>query len=474
MDLKKELSIVINSDRVVDDFDVLEGYSKDLSFVQARMPAVVVYTENKDEVSAVIKFANKKKIPVTPRSSVVSFYGAGIPSQGGIILDLSRMKKIIAINKGDKRIQLEPGVTYADIIEPLAKEGMYVCTPLFPHPQKSVITSAMENEVLANPKFEYGEVFQTSEMILPNGDLYYTGTAIAHGHVGRGIAELCIPSNRLFKGAQGTLGVITYSFLKIEWTPPMDKLAFIAVDKLSSLEDFIYNLARLNLGNELFILNNLDIATIFAESEDDIPKLREEVPPYVLAIVMSGGHYFPEERIAYEEEALLELAKEVNLNVQFSMPGVLSGVHRMKAMLRKPWDKEVYWKSRYKGACQDLYFVTTMEKAEAFTGAVKAIAAKNGLTDVGVYVQPIERGRAVQCAYHFYYDGENQIETQKVKKAWLEGSFAALSMGGLFVNPYGSQAEMVYSRAAKWGNVLKVVKEAFDPNNIMNPGKLCF
>lgn len=474
MDLKKELAAFVSSDRVVDDIDVLESYSQDLSFVKARMPSMVVYAKNRDEVSEVIKFANENKIPVTPRASAVSFYGAGIPSQGGIILDLSRMKKIIAINKGDKRVQVEPGVTYADIVEPLAQEGMYVCTPLFPHPQKSVVTSAMENEVLANPKFEYNEVFQTSEMILPNGDLYYTGTAIAQGHVGRGIAEMCIPSNRLFKGAQGTLGVITYSFLKIEWLPPMDKLAFISFESLGAAETFIYKLARLNLGNECFILNNIDLAAIFAESDEDIAKLSDEIPAYVLALVMSGGQYFPEEKIAYEEEALLDLAKELNLKAEFSMPGIIGGAARMKSLLRKPWDKEVYWKFRYKGACQDLFFVTTMDKADGFTAAIKGVAAKYGLGNIGVYVQPIERGRVVQCAYHFYYDGEDQIETQKVYKAWLEGSAVALDMGGLFVNPYGAQAEMVFSRGAKWANMLKTVKQVFDPNDIMNPGKLCF
>ena len=474
MDLQKELSAIISPKRVVDDFDVLESYSKDLSFVPARMPSVVVYAENKDEVAGVIKFANENKIPVTPRSSTVSFYGAGIPYQGGIILDLSRMKKIIAINKGDKRVQVEPGVTYAEIAEPLAKEGLFVCTPLFPHPQKSVVTSAMENEVLANPKYEYNEVFQSSEMILPTGELFYTGTAIAPDHVGRGIPELCIPSNRLFKGAQGTLGAITYSFLKVEHIPPMDKAVFIAADKLSDVESFIYKLARLNLGNECFILNNLDVAAIFAESDNDIAVMSEEIPPYVLVLVISGGQYFPEEKIAYEEEALLELAKEVNLKVQYSMPGIVGGAARLVSMLRKPWDKDIYWKFRYKGACQDLYFITTMEKAETFTAAIKGIAAKYGLGDLGVYVQPIERGRVIQCSYHFYYNPDNKIETQKVQKAWLEGSAVSLDMGGLFVNPYGAQAEMVFSRAAKWGNVLKVVKNAFDPNNIMNPGKLCF
>ncbi|KUO71620.1 MAG: hypothetical protein APF81_01245 [Desulfosporosinus sp. BRH_c37] len=474
MNLQKELSALISSDRVVDDFDVLEGYSKDLSFVKPRMPSVVVYAENKEEVTEVLKFANENKFPVTPRSSVISFYGAGVPTQGGIILDLSRMKKIIAINKGDKRIQLEPGVTYAEIVDPLAKEGMYVCTPLFPHPNKSVITSAMENEVLANPKFEYNEVFQSSEMILPTGALFYTGTAIAPGFVGRGTPELTIPSNKLFKGAQGTLGVITYSFLKLEYLPPMDKLAFIVFDQLSGAEEFIYKLARLNLGNECFILNNLDIAAIFAESDEDIANLSEEVPHYVLALVISGGQYFAEDKIVYEEEALLDLAKECNLKVQFSMPGVVGGAARMQSLLRKPWDREIYWKYRYKGACQDLFFITTMEKADAFTAVIKGIAAKYGVYHVGVYVQPIERGRVVQCTYHFYYDSENKVETQKVQKAWLEGSSAALNMGALFVNPYGAQAEMVYSRAAKYGNVLKVVKQAFDPNDIMNPGKLCF
>ena len=94
MAIKEELVSIVGSEYVSDDPETLEKYSRDYSFVQPRKPGWVVYAKNTEEVQGVVKYANERSIAVTPRSSHVSFFGAGIPSQGGIILDLTRMNRI--------------------------------------------------------------------------------------------------------------------------------------------------------------------------------------------------------------------------------------------------------------------------------------------------------------------------------------------------------------------------------------------
>ena len=107
---------------------------------------------------------------------------------------------------------------------------------------------------------------------------------------------------------------------------------------------------------------------------------------------------------------------------------------------------------------------------------MEEVAAQHGYPtrDIGVYLQPIERGRACFCQDGFHCDPGNAREVDQVRNLYLEASELAISMGGLFTTPYGPWADMVYSRAASYTAVLKVVKNALDPDNILNPGKLCF
>jgi len=134
MAIKETLAGIVGVEHVSDDPETLKEYSRDGSFVQPRMPGCVVYPGNTEEIQGVVKYANERKIPVTPRSSGVSFYGATIPSQGGIILDLKRMNKIIEVDGRNKKVKVEPGVTWAQVQEELAKQGLMVCNPLLPHP----------------------------------------------------------------------------------------------------------------------------------------------------------------------------------------------------------------------------------------------------------------------------------------------------------------------------------------------------
>ena len=86
-------------------------------------------------------------------------------------------------------------------------------------------------------------------------------------------------------------------------------------------------------------------------------------------------------------------------------------------------------------------------------------------------MEVLEEGKGQLVGWH---DPDDARDTEKVRRLYYEASERAISMGGVFTTPYGPWADMVYSRTATYTSVLKLVKHAFDPNNIMNPGKLCF
>jgi hypothetical protein len=149
---------------------------------------------------------------------------------------------------------------------------------------------------------------------------------------------------------------------------------------------------------------------------------------------------------------------------------------RISEILRRPWVDNVYWKFRYKGLCNDIFFYTTLDRVSEFTSSIETLAEKHGYyrRDMSVYLQPIENGRACFCQYGFQSDPNNKEEIDQVRSLYLEASERVVGMGGLFANPYGPWADMVYRNTSTLSAVMKVVKNVVDPNNIMNPSKLCF
>jgi len=477
MKLEKDMADIVGSDNVFDDPETREKYSKDCSFYHASMPSCVVFVKNAGEVQGIVKYANEHMIPVTPRSSGVSFYGAGLPSQGGIILDLTKMNKILKVDPRNKFVKIEPGVTWGQIQEELEKQDVMVCNPLLPHPLKSVLTSSMEREPILIPKSEYDETFLTAEMVLANGELYWTGTAMGKGMASGNFPDCLYPGARLFVGVQGTFGIVTWANIKAEWLPKREKVLFMSFERIEDLAEPIYRIQRRMVGRECFVLNRFNLAAILAEDwPQDFKVLRETLPPWTLILSLAGLHRLPAEKIEYEEEAVREVASELHIDVLPTVSNVSGLGRKISSMLRKPWLRDGYWKFLYKGSCYDIFFHTTLNRVAEFTRAINEVAIKYGYpsNDIGFYLQPIEYGRACYCQYGFHCDPNDVKDVERIRGLYLEASERAISMGGLFVTPYGPWADMVYRRTSTLTAVMKVVKNTLDPNNIMNPGKLCF
>ncbi len=477
MTILSELSSILGADSVSDDAEVLEQYSRDSSFVQPRRPNCVAFVKNADEVQQVVKYANEHRVPITPRSSAISFYGAGIPGEGGIILDFSKMTKIMEINDRDRFVRIEPGVTWAQLQAELDKVGMFVPAPLQVHPQKSVLTSTMEREPNLIPKYEYNETFLTSEMVMPNADMFWTGSAIGKGHNDGINPEGVIPSTRLFLGAQGTLGVATWATMRAFYKPTISKIYFIACDKIEDVVEPSYQILRVRLGSEYLILNNAQLAAMLAKDAAEYADLRDKLPNYTIAVCLCGLSHRPEEKIAYEDEALQEIASRVQFDLLNTVAAIPDLQGHFEQIMRQPWSGQgTYWKFIAKGGRHDIFFQTTLDKVSEFTKAVSEVATKYRypLSDMSIYIQPKEAGRVCYCEYGFSCDPDNEDECDRIKGLYMEASERVFNMGGLFSNPYGAWSEMVYSHATAYVSTLKTVKQIFDPNNILNPGKLCF
>jgi FAD/FMN-containing dehydrogenase len=485
----EELTKIIGHENVVDDLETLEAYAKDMSFVPSIRPKYVARPNNAEEVQAIVKWANRTATPLVPVSSGgPHFRGDTVPSIGGaVIVDLNRMKRIIWISGRQGTAIVEPGVTFGELQKEVAKEGLRLNIPLLPRSSKSVLASLLEREPVTMPKFQWedGDPLGATEVVWANGDLFRTGAGAVFG----GTLEDAIASKsainwpkgpcatdyaKLIQGAQGTMGIVTWASVRCERAPSLQEPFLIGSSNLEHLSEFVYWLLRRRLAEECLVLNNANIAAILAKKwPDEYISLRDTLPPWVFLFSLNGYEYFPEERIAYQSEDMLDIAQRVSVEPVKSIDGLTA--HELLKLLSRPSD-EPYWKLRYKGAYQDIFFLTTLGKVSELVDVMYQAAGRHGypVNDIGVYLQPTVQGCSWHCEFNLFFDPNKSSEVSRVKQLFMDASDTLMARGAYFSRPYGVWADMVYRRDAETTTLLRKVKSIFDPSNIMNPGKLCF
>jgi len=485
MSIIEELREATGDDYASDSIEDRRVYAKDCSMSEERMPNYVAKAGSAVEVQEIIKIANKHRMPVVPCSSGAHFHGNTIPSQGGIILDLRRMNKILRVDDRNRAVMIEPGVTWGQLQLELQKYQSMALIPLAPHPQKSVLTSHLEREPMLVPKFEYSDALLITEVVLPNGELFRTGSACVPGFPEESVSDGVHPEGpgldwwRLFQGAQGTLGVITWANVKFEYRPKMNKTFFISFNRIEDSIEPIYRIQHRMIGQECLLLDNTSLAAILSEgSPERYHSFKRILPRWLLLLIVSGGPKRPEEKIAYEENALKELFTDLTYcDLQSSLSGVVGLERRLPDLLRDGWHGErQWWKFVNNRGCQDLFFISVVSRVAEFTETIFRIAVKHGYPrdEIGFYVQPLERGRACHFECSFYHNTSDTREVDRIRRLYNETCETLMDMGAFFSRPYGIQADLVYQRATEYTAVLRKIKGMLDPNHIMSPGRLCF
>ena len=489
------LKAIVGADRVSTDHKTLEKYRQDQSFVRPCLPDYAVFAESVPEIQGVIKAANESKTPVVPVSSGMNLRGAAIPKEGGIILDLSLMNKIIQVTERERWAVVEPGVTYGQLTEELRKRGLRVMMPLGTPQSRSVISSIIERDpTLAAASFEYGNsIHMEIELVLPTGVVWRMGKWRRRlkgqwSTPGGGGLHGDTPYPWLWHKAQGTLGVITGMVVKAEHIPRASKVFVLPFDNLAETIEPVRKIQRKELGLECFLLNNLNLAAVMAQ-DWDIPEsfpcqkvpsnefnsLRERLPRWTLIIHLAGLLYFPEEKVAYEEEDLRGVCTEMGLSPTQTLAGEPGLERTLLDLILHPW--LALKKANFKGSFHPVTLHTTLNRVPEFEKAVFDLAQKHGypLSEIGQYLLPIERGRNCHYEIDFHCDLDDPEELQRVKKLWLEANEVCVNMGAVLDKPYGPSADMIYRRYdSSYVSLIKNLKKELDPNNIMNPGQLCF
>jgi FAD/FMN-containing dehydrogenase len=483
--MKEDLIGILGKENVFDDEKTLRKYSSDQSFEIPQTADLVVFVQSVEQVQDVIKYANEKKIPVVPLSSGLNFHGAAVPKKGGILLNLSRMNRIIDIDEDNWFVVIEPGVTFSQLQDALEKKGLRAMIPFGAHPDRSALTSWVErDQALAAASFEYGnDLLMDTEIVLPDGELFKTGLWSAGGKPGSHMGPVRSMLYRFWSAAQGTLGIITKACFKVEHLPVDRKVYALQFESFKEVIEPLKAIQYSEIGLECFLLNHFNMASLFSlswqvpntfpaqqASSNEFESLRSRVPLWTLIICLNGALELGAEKIAYQEDALQKISSKMNL-IPYNVTDKEDFL--LKEMLR-PWN--ILKKFCFRGSVQDLSFKTPLKRVPEFQKIIAEIAEKYDypIEDIGGYVLPVERCRAVHCEFDFHYNPDNTAEKDRINRLWLETSEKLIEAGAFFDRPYGAWAGMMYSRTGEYTNKLKELKKEFDPNNILNPGHLCF
>ena len=484
---KEELGEIFGPENVKDDAETLEAYSRDESFIHPLKPRYVVKAQNAAQVQKLVQWANRTLTPLVPLSSgPPHFRGDTVPSApGAVMIDLSGMKRIIHVNERNRMVIIEPGVTYAQLQLELARYGLRVSSPLAPRAKKSVIGALLEREPIVIPRYQWTmlDPLRCTEVVWGDGQRMTTGEAgssdTLEAEWARKLAQVTPtgPAQTNFykftSAAQGSMGIVTWASIKCELLPRIHKLFFVPAPKLEDLLDLTYSILRIRFGDELLILNHWNLAMLLGRNAGQTSALAGKMPRWVLLISIAGRERLPEEKVAYQEKDIAEMAQKFGLQLVPAVPGA-SGAEVSKAILNPCG--EPYWKLAYKSGCQDLFFLNTLDRSPEFVKTVYTVAEDQGYPtwEIGIYIQPAHQGASCHIEFDLPFDRNNPAEVNRMKEFFIKASEEMLKQGAYYSRPYGIWSPMAFNRDAQTTVVLRKIKGIFDPNNILNPGKLCF
>lgn len=483
------LEEIVGKENVLDSPEILDSYTGDMSFVPRVRPRCVVRPGNAQEVQQIVKWANETGTPLVPVSSgSPHFRGDTVPRIGGaVIVELGRMKSIMHIDAKNRVAMVEPGVTYGELQVELKKAGLEAYMPLCPRASKSVVASMLEREPITMPAHHWDatDPYLCVETIFGTGDVLRTSEAAGPQSTEEkwkmgcsqmtpyGIAQM--DENKLLSGAQGTLGIITWASMKCRMASKFSRTFLVPSDDITPLLDLSYRLLRVRQSDHLFIVNGLNLACLVAQDPQEIKALAEVLPAWVFVVSFEGNGDLPEDKVAWQEADFRDMAAHVG--GQLAPATSIAGAHadELSGILSRP-SEEPYWKLRYKGGCSELFFLTTLDKTPTFANEVSLLSQSQRIspTDIGVYIQPVVQGTSCHCEFDIFYDPSNAAEMEGTKRLVSQGAIDLANMGAFFSRPYGAWAKVAYARATETATMQRKIKKIYDPNNVLNPGQLCF
>jgi len=452
-EVKQHLKDILGPENFTDSLIDLIAYSKDASEFKHR-PEAAVWPTSTAQISSILSLANQEKFPVTPRGAGTSLAGLTVPQHGGLVLDLGRMNKILEIRIEDRLAVVQAGVVYADLERALAVHGFF-----FPPDPASGAVCTLGGNVATNAGGIKGAKYGTTrdyvlglEVVLPDGRVLHTGSKCMKSVSGYDLT-------RIFVGSEGTLGVVTEITLKINPKPLVTRTAMATFADLEDAGRAVSEVMRSGmLPRALEVVDQQTLVAINQNTDLNLPLVE------ALLVVETDG--YTKEENDFQLDRIMDIFRKNHAS------------DVKKAESQK--EAEALWTARksaygvmarinYNLFVEDL--TVPISKVPDMLRAISDLAKKYDLKIPTV-------GHVGDGNLHpvISFDGTNSEEVKRVEKASEELFKKVIALGGTLTGEHGiglaKAPFMPLEHDEVAMGVMRSLKRLFDPNNILNPGKM--
>lgn len=438
-------------DRLSTGLSIREIHGRDEAYSTPALPDAVAFPENTAEVSQIMKICSAYKVPVVPFGIGTSLEGHVIPIHGGISVDTSRMNNVLEINQNDLDAVVQPGVSRTQLNDALRATGlMFTVDP----GADATLGGMAATRASGTNSVRYGTMRENVlalEVVLPDGAVIKTGSRARKSSAGYDLTHL-------FVGSEGTLGIITQLTVRLFGQPDSILAATCAFDTVDDAVNTV--IMAIQMGIPMARIELLDEVQMKGMNIFN-PDLNLPEKPH-LFLEFHGSEAGVKEQVELFE----------GLGEEFSVSGF--------SWATKAEDRNRLWQARHNAyyagkslrkGCDGLVTdcCVPISALAACIARTKDLIAKSGL------IAPLV-GHVGDGNFHLLIlvDPDNADEIHRAKELASAVNRAALSFGGTVTGEHGVGTGKIKYMPDEHGaayQLMATLKQALDPDNIMNPGK---
>ncbi|MDP8243927.1 MAG: FAD-linked oxidase C-terminal domain-containing protein [Candidatus Hinthialibacter antarcticus] len=452
--IASELKAIFPADRITTDPVDMMTYSFDGTPNLSATPAAVVYPETTEEVAQLMKWASQNNVKIVPRGSGTGLSGGSVPIKGGVVMCTVRMDKILEIDDENLTVMAQPGVITADLAAAVLEKGLF-----YPPDPGSMKISTIGGNVVENSGglrcLKYGvteDYVMGLEVVLPDGEILWTGSKSKKDVAGYNLKKILVSS-------EGTLGVITKVLLRLI-PPPKDSKTMLAyfTDMVSAGNAVKGIIAGKIIPCALEFLDNVTINCVEDFSHIGLPR-----DIGALLLIQTDGH---PAQVAEETEAIEAICKEQGAT-EFKIAQTQEEAEQLASARRMALSAL----ARRKPTTILEDATVPRNRVPEMLAFIEQVRDKYQL-DIGTFGHAGDGNLHPTCLT----DERNHEEMERVEQCFDEIFKKAIELGGTVTGEHGVgciKSKYLPMMVGETGiKVMRRIKESFDPQGILNPGKI--
>ena len=462
LDLSALRRIIADENRLLTGADIPAEYQSDVLGRVHGSAEALAFPLSTEEVSALLRYAHEHRVPVTPRGAGANLVGSTVPLEGGIILDLSRMDRVLELDEDTMTVTVEPGMLLQDLQAYVEARGLFY--PPDPGEKASSIGGNISTNAGGMRAVKYGvtrDYVLAMTVVLPDGRVMELGKTVCKTSSGYSLLHLMI-------GSEGTLGVITELTLKLIPKPEMNVSLILP---FADVETAIASVPKIKLAN-------LDPQSIEFMERDIVDS----------SAAFTGNTIFPTVVDGKEAGAYILVTlvgdSEAELTAKMDRLGALAeqcGAYDTLVVWTDGLKKDV-WAARSA-------FLTVIEADTKLLDEMDVVVPVDRIAEFLVYTRATGKAEGITIR-NFGHAGDGNLhiyccandmaldEFKRRSKAVMDKCYAKCTefggqVSGEHAIGHAKKQYLVESVGETAFGLMQAIKQVFDPKGILNPGKVC-